>query len=65
MRATSWRSLTAATVALIAGVNAQTTDLGTLLSGQKNLTTFYGLIQVCCGGLQHVQHVQHVLTLTV
>ena len=33
----------------VAGTNAQTgslTDLGTLLSGQKNLTTFYGLIQV-------------------
>ncbi|RDL36556.1 Uncharacterized protein BP5553_05908 [Venustampulla echinocandica] len=33
---------------LIASINAQTntlTDLGTLLSGEKNLTTFYGLIQ--------------------
>lgn len=31
----------------VAGTNAQTlTDLNTLLSGQKNLTTFYGLIQV-------------------
>ncbi|KAG0651694.1 Fasciclin arabinogalactan [Hyphodiscus hymeniophilus] len=49
MRTTSWRSFAAATVGLIAGVNAQTgqlTDLGTLLSGQKNLTTFYGLIQI-------------------
>lgn len=34
-------SLTTSTIA--AGV----TDLGTLLSGQKNLTTFYKLIQVC------------------
>lgn len=48
MRATSWRSFVAATAGLIAGASAQTgqlTDLGTLLSGQKNLTTFYGLIQ--------------------
>jgi hypothetical protein len=49
MKTTSWRSVAAATVAVIAGANAQTgtlTDLGTLLAGQKNLTTFYGLIQV-------------------
>lgn len=48
MRTTSWRSFAVATVGLIAGACAQTgqlTDLGTLLSGQKNLTTFYGLIQ--------------------
>lgn len=48
MRSTSWRSFAAATVALVAGASAQTgqlTDLGTLLSGQKNLTTFYSLIQ--------------------
>lgn len=45
----SWRSFAAATIGLlIAGTNAQTVgDLGTLLAGQKNLTTFYGLIQVC------------------
>ena len=60
MRAASWRSFAAATVGLIAGANAQTgqlTDLGTLLSGQKNLTTFYGLIQVCCCvvGLRDIQ----------
>jgi len=49
MRTTSWSSLAAATVTLIAGASAQETgqltDLGTLLGGQKNLTTFYGLIQ--------------------
>ena len=58
MRATSWRSLTTATVGLIAGASAQTgqlTDLGTLLNGQKNLTTFYGLIQVCYVGVGEVQ----------
>ena len=42
----------AASLGLFAvGINAQTgtlTDLGTLLAGQKNLTTFYALIQVCC-----------------
>jgi transforming growth factor-beta-induced protein len=34
---------------LVAGTSAQTgtiLDLGTLLAAQKNLTTFYGLIQV-------------------
>jgi transforming growth factor-beta-induced protein len=33
---------------LVAGTSAQGTisDLGTLLAAQKNLTTFYGLIQV-------------------
>ncbi len=46
----------AAAVGLFAtGINAQTgtlTDLGTLLAGQKNLTTFYTLIQVCRGQLR-------------
>ncbi|TVY48084.1 Fasciclin-like arabinogalactan protein [Lachnellula occidentalis] len=52
MRSQSWRHLAVYAAALafaVAGTNAQTgslTDLGTLLSGQKNLTTFYGLIQV-------------------
>jgi len=45
----SWRSFAAATIGLlIAGTSAQTGtvgDLGSLLAGQKNLTTFYGLIQ--------------------
>lgn len=32
-------------------VNAQgTVDLGSLLASQKNLTTFYSLIQVSCSG---------------
>jgi hypothetical protein len=36
-----------ATLGLIAGARAQaTTDLETLLSSEKNLTTFYGLIEV-------------------
>jgi transforming growth factor-beta-induced protein len=52
MRSYSWRGLLAASLGLFAaGTNAQTgtlTDLGTLLAGQKNLTTFYALIQVCC-----------------
>jgi hypothetical protein len=47
----SWRSVAAAAAGLlVAGTRAQTgtlVDLGSLLSGQKNLTTFYGLIQVC------------------
>lgn len=54
MKSTSWRSFAAATMGLIAGANAQTgslTDLGTLLAGQKNLTTFYGLIEVSFGSL--------------
>jgi transforming growth factor-beta-induced protein len=50
MRSYSWRSLTASTLGLlVAGTSAQTgtiLDLGTLLAAQKNLTTFYGLIQV-------------------
>ena len=35
---------------LVAGTNAQTgtlSDLGTLLSGQKNLTSFYSYLTVC------------------
>ena len=58
MRATSLGSLVAAAVALFAGTNAQTgqlMDLATLLSEQKNLTTFYGLIQVCPSGRPCVQ----------
>ncbi|TVY94452.1 Fasciclin-like arabinogalactan protein, partial [Lachnellula willkommii] len=48
MRSQSWRHVAVAALAFaVAGTNAQTsTDLNTLLSGQKNLTTFYGLIQV-------------------
>lgn len=50
MRSQSWRHVVAAALGFaVAGTNAQTgslTDLGTLLSDQKNLTTFYGLIQV-------------------
>jgi hypothetical protein len=37
---------------LVAGTTAQTgtlVDLGSLLADQKNLTTFYGLIQVSRG----------------
>ncbi|TVY59123.1 Fasciclin-like arabinogalactan protein, partial [Lachnellula cervina] len=47
MRSQSWRHVAVAALAFaVAGTNAQTlTDLNTLLSGQKNLTTFYGLIQ--------------------
>ncbi|TVY71346.1 Fasciclin-like arabinogalactan protein, partial [Lachnellula suecica] len=49
MRSQSWRQAVAAALGFVlAGTNAQTgslTDLGTLLSGQKNLTTFYSLIQ--------------------
>ncbi|KAF8864601.1 FAS1 domain-containing protein [Acephala macrosclerotiorum] len=49
MRSYSWRSLVAATLGVFSvGVNAQTgtiSDLGSLLAGQKNLTTFYSLIQ--------------------
>lgn len=49
MRSYSWKGLVAATLGLwTVGVNAQSTitDLGSLLAGQKNLTTFYALIQV-------------------
>ncbi len=50
MRSSSCRGLLATTLSLfLAGTNAQTgtlTDLGTTLSSQPNLTTFYGLIQV-------------------
>jgi uncharacterized surface protein with fasciclin (FAS1) repeats len=49
MRSNSWRSLVAATLGVFSvGVTAQTgtiLDLGSLLAGQKNLTTFYSLIQ--------------------
>lgn len=49
MRTYSWGGLLATSLSLFAaGTNAQTgtlVDLGTLLSGQKNLTTFYSLIQ--------------------
>ncbi|KUJ23329.1 fasciclin domain-containing protein [Mollisia scopiformis] len=48
MRSYSWRGLVAATLGLCSvGVHAQgtITDLGSLLAGQKNLTTFYSLIQ--------------------
>jgi transforming growth factor-beta-induced protein len=49
MRSSSCRGLLATTLSLfLAGTNAQTgtlTDLGTTLSSQPNLTTFYGLIQ--------------------
>ncbi|KAE8450265.1 hypothetical protein EG329_006693 [Mollisiaceae sp. DMI_Dod_QoI] len=49
MRTFSWNSLVAATLGLWSvGTNAQTgtiSDLGSLLAGQKNLTTFYSLIQ--------------------
>jgi hypothetical protein len=52
MRSQSWRNVAAAALGcLVARTSAQTgslTDLGTLLAGQKNLTTFYSLIQVCC-----------------
>lgn len=45
----NWRSVaTAAAILFVAGTRAQTgtlVDLGSLLSEQKNLTTFYGLIQ--------------------
>jgi len=47
----SWRSIVAVVAGLLVpGTRAQTgtlVDLGSLLSDQKNLTTFYGLIQVC------------------
>jgi transforming growth factor-beta-induced protein len=50
MRSYSWRGLLAASLGLFAaGADAQTgaiSDLGSLLAGQKNLTTFYALIQV-------------------
>lgn len=50
MRSQSWRQIAAAVLgSAVAGTRAQTgpsTDLGSLLSAQKNLTTFYGLIQV-------------------
>lgn len=46
-----WGTLAAWVVGLLAvGVTAQTgavLDLGNLLAAQKNLSTFYGLIQVC------------------
>ncbi|KAH7336069.1 FAS1 domain-containing protein [Rhexocercosporidium sp. MPI-PUGE-AT-0058] len=48
MRTHSWRALAVAVVGLFAGVEAQTgslQDLGSLLAGQKNLTTFYSLIK--------------------
>ncbi|PMD65199.1 fasciclin domain-containing protein [Hyaloscypha bicolor E] len=49
MRSYSWRGLLATSLGLFAaGTNAQTgaiSDLGSLLAGQKNLTTFYALIQ--------------------
>jgi len=51
MKMTSWKSFAAATLALVAGASAQTgqlMDLGGLLASEKNLTTFYGLIQVRC-----------------
>ncbi|KAH6679718.1 FAS1 domain-containing protein [Halenospora varia] len=49
MKSRNWKSIAAAALGyLFATSNAQTgslTDLGTLLSGQTNLSTFYGLIQ--------------------
>jgi hypothetical protein len=53
MRIQTWKAtVVAALGCLISGSEAQTgslTDLGTLLGSQKNLTTFYSLIQVCYG----------------
>lgn len=50
----SWRSVAVAAAGLlVAGCSAETgtlVDLGSLLSSQKNLSTFYGLIQVCRSG---------------
>ncbi|KAF4629131.1 hypothetical protein G7Y89_g9023 [Cudoniella acicularis] len=49
MRNQNWKTIAAAALNfLVAGTSAQTgalTDLGTLLAGQTNLTTFYNLIQ--------------------
>ncbi|KAI9056182.1 hypothetical protein LZ554_001110 [Drepanopeziza brunnea f. sp. 'monogermtubi'] len=48
MRTQAWRALAVAIIGLFASVDAQTgtaKDLGSLLAGQKNLTTFYSLIQ--------------------
>lgn len=53
MRSYGWSSLLATSLGLFAGAKAQTgtiVDLGSLLSSQKNLTTFYSLIQVSCAG---------------
>ena len=51
MRGQGWSNVVAAALGFwVAGTSAQTgslTDLGTLLAGQKNLSTFYSLIQVC------------------
>lgn len=51
MRNQSWRGMAAALLGLfVAGTDAQTgtlSDLGTLLSGQKNLTSFYSYLTVC------------------
>lgn len=49
MRCQSWTAAIATVASFsISGTRAQDTvpDLGALLAGQKNLTTFYGLIQV-------------------
>jgi hypothetical protein len=64
MRSYSWRGLLAASLGLFAtGTNAQTgtTDLGTLLAGQKNLTTFNTLIQVCCASQWFRETQEHLL----
>jgi hypothetical protein len=53
MRSYRWSSLLATSLGLFAGAKAQTgtlKDLGSLLAGQKNLTTFYSLIQVYYAG---------------
>jgi len=44
MRNSSWKSLLA-TSFFAAGLQAQTLDL--VLSGEKTLSTFYSLVQVC------------------
>lgn len=49
MKCQSWTAAIATVASIyISGTRAQDTvpDLGSLLAGQKNLTTFYGLIQV-------------------
>lgn len=60
MRSYSLSGLLASTMGLFAArANAQTgtvSDLGTLLAGQKNLTTFYTLIQVSLFAGQYLGH---------
>lgn len=48
------KSLLALTTVLVSAVSAQAPDLGTVLAGNKDLSTYYSLIQVCSMGFRYL-----------